>query len=439
MSKVYDFCLIGLGPAGVGFLSATDKSLISNSICFEQGSSNERCICHMHNGSNCNNCEQCSIISGIGGASRFSCGKISNYPAGSGLEPFFDSQSELIDFLNSGIKHLEKEIGLKEFIVTDDQKDFADMHFKKNNITYKYYDVYEFNRESYINFFIKTIECAKQNGLNVQYNSKVLSIDKELRDDDWIYIITVKNRMLTQKYEAKKVVLATGNITADTIINNKIISPINFTYELGVRITVPTDKVLDFLKYHGDLKLKHKNGKTYCVSKNGFIIAYSVDDMRFLEGYIDNVCCSNLTNLAIIFRIDNKNEIDVFKNNYKIHFNGNPIKQKYLDFINNLDSKVAVNEKYFLVQNGNIRKLFNNDINSAIIDFIDTVLIESLQVDLEEITLYAPEFKTSKSYFLSKDFQGAPNLYIIGAATGKFRGILQSFCSGIHCANEIRV
>lgn len=438
MSKVYDLCLIGLGPAGIGFLSAADKSLLSNSICFEQGTSDTQCVCHMHNGSYCNNCEQCSIISGIGGASRFSCGKISNYPAGSGLEPFFASRSELVNFLNSEIKHLEKEIGLNEFIVTDEQKDFADLHFKKSNITYKYYDVYEFKKSSYIKYFIETIDLAKQNGLNVQYNSKVLSIDKEFHDGSSLYVITVKNRGITQKYEARKVVLATGNISLETIINKDLITHLSDTYELGIRLTVPTEKVSKYLKYHGDLKLKHKNGKTYCVSKNGFIIAYSVDDMRFLEGYIDGDCCSNFTNLAIIFKIDNKREIDEFKYKYKSLYNGIPIKQKYIDFLNDVDSKIVNSEKFFSVQRGNIRNLYNNDINLAIIDFIDTVLIKSLKVDLKDITLYAPELKTAKNYSLTNDFQGAPDFYIVGAATGKFRGILQSFCSGIYCANGMR-
>lgn len=437
MSDIYNLCLVGLGPAGVGFLSAIDKSVLSKSICFEQGAYDSQCHCHMHNKSQCFNCDQCSIISGIGGASRFSCGKISNYPAGSGLEPFFASRYEMINFMNSEIEQLTSSIGLKKFIVSEEQKKHAEMHFKKDDITFKYYDVYEFEKESYIKYFMKTISCAENNGLNVYYNAKVINIEKSIYNEQLVYIITVRKNNGIQKYKARKVVFATGNINHDTIINT-VINPLGYTYELGIRITVPTKSVSDYLRCHGDLKLKHKNGKTYCVSKNGFVIAYSVDNMRLLEGYIDSNCCTDTTNLAIIFKCENKMEIDIFKDNYKSHFNGMPIKQMYIDFLNNANSKINLNEKYISLQAGNIRHLFNDDINLAIIDFIDTVLIKSLQVDPKEITLYAPELKTAVDYLLTDDFQGAKDFYIIGAATGKFRGILQSFCSGVRCANEIR-
>ena len=99
MSKLYDICLIGLGPAGIGFLSTLDEGVLKNSICFEQGDTNTTCTCYTK--SECSKCDRCSIVSGVGGASRFSCGKISNFPVGSGLLPFWDLQEEALEnFLN---------------------------------------------------------------------------------------------------------------------------------------------------------------------------------------------------------------------------------------------------------------------------------------------------------------------------------------------------
>ena len=44
MSKLYDICLIGLGPAGIGFLSSLDKKILKNSICFVMGGKDTPCV-----------------------------------------------------------------------------------------------------------------------------------------------------------------------------------------------------------------------------------------------------------------------------------------------------------------------------------------------------------------------------------------------------------
>ena len=45
----------------------------------------------------------------------------------------------------------------------------------------------------------------------------------------------------------------------------------------------------------------------------------------------------------------------------------------------------------------------------------------------------APELKVLRNLQLAKNFELERNLFAVGAATGKFRGILQSFCSGVRC------
>ena len=124
MFKLYDICLIGLGPAGIGFLSSLDEEMLKKSVCFEKGNNNTICTCHTN--SKCSECDSCNIVSGIGGASRFSCGKISNFPAGSGLLPFWDSkESSLVDFMNHHIDILKNELDMcKVFVSNENPPDF---------------------------------------------------------------------------------------------------------------------------------------------------------------------------------------------------------------------------------------------------------------------------------------------------------------------------
>lgn len=438
MSKLYDICLVGLGPAGIGFLSTLDEGVLKNSICFEKGDSNTPCTCYTN--SECSKCDQCSIVSGVGGASRFSCGKISNFPAGSGLLPFWDLQEEALkNCLNSQIDILKEELALRKVDVSVEDQTKAKMFFKTNDIIYKYYDVYEFKKDRYISYLSKIVYEAQARGLQIDYNTEVINIEKSFYQNQNVYLVTIKDKGGISNHYAKKVIVATGNINSNCKLMQNLTSKISQTsYELGIRITVPTEKIANILDCHGDLKLKYKDGRTYCVSKNGFIISYSVNGALFLEGYTDNTESSEFTNLAIIIKCDDLNALNVFKEKYTKVYNGIPIKQAYNDYINNKLSDVNFSEKYIPVQQGNIKDIFADEINNDIIDFIESVLIKTVGLDRDDIIIYAPELKETIKFSINNDFQIDDNLYVVGAATGSFRGILQSMCSGIHCANSLR-
>lgn len=437
MSKLYDICLIGLGPAGIGFLSSLNEKYLKNSICFEKGSKDTPCACQTN--FECSNCDFCRIISGLGGASRFSCGKISNFPAGSGLLPFWKSQKcDLMNFMNSKVNILKKELNLCKVNVPDEKQMMANTLFCANGITYKYYDVYEFKRDNYSSYIRKIVNKVQMNGLSIHYNTEVLKIEKRNYKNESVFLITTKEKNDMSRHYAKRVVLATGNINdSGHLIQNFINKNFKTSYELGIRLTVPTCKIANILDSHGDLKLKYKDGRTYCVSKNGFIIAYSVDNALFLEGYVDNLEQSNLTNLAIIIKCDDKNTLKNFKEIYIKKYNGIPIKQKYNDYINNQMSVLDFTEKYIPVQKGNIKDIFSEKINTNIIDFIESVMIGVIKLNRDDIVIYAPELKETNCLEINSDFQIANNLFVIGAATGRFRGILQSICSGMQCAEII--
>lgn len=438
MSKLYDICLIGLGPAGIGVLSTLGEDVLKNSICFEKGDTNTTCTCYTN--SECSKCNQCSIVSGVGGASRFSCGKVSNFPAGSGLLPFWNSQEgALKNCLNSQIDILKEELALRKVDVSVEDQTKAKMFFKTNDIIYKYYDVYEFKKDRYISYLSKIVYEAQARGLQIDYNTEVINIEKFVYQNQNVYLVTIKDKSGISNLYAQKVIVATGNINSNCRLMQNLTSKISqSSYELGIRITVPTEKIANILDCHGDLKLKYKDGRTYCVSKNGFIISYSVNGALFLEGYTDNTESSKFTNLAIIIKCDDLNALNVFKEKYTKVYNGIPIKQAYNDYINNKLSDVNFSEKYIPVQQGNIKDIFTDEINNDIIDFIESVLIKTVGVNRDDIIIYAPELKETIKFNINNDFQIDDNLYVVGAATGSFRGILQSMCSGIHCANSLR-
>lgn len=204
-------------------------------------------------------------------------------------------------------------------------------------------------------------------------------------------------------------------------------------FEIGVRIEAPNSAFGNILSTHGDLKLKHGAGRTYCVTADGKIIAYQTDGVRFLEGCMESSVSTGYTNLAVLIKCNDESSVCEFINRYRKDFNGRPIKQKLVDYANGQISDEEIDTTLASAVRGDINSLFSTDINNAIKEFINDVLVEAMGISEDSITLVAPELKILRNLQMDKNFEIDSNLFVIGAVTGKFRGILQSFCSGTRC------
>ena len=91
MPEIFELGIIGMGPAGIGMaMSLRGTSKIKHTVCFERGGNISNINCPALSQNECCYSNTCSVISGVGGASVLSSGKISDFPAGSGLAKFFD-------------------------------------------------------------------------------------------------------------------------------------------------------------------------------------------------------------------------------------------------------------------------------------------------------------------------------------------------------------
>lgn len=432
MSDVFEYGLIGMGPAGIGLaMSLCGTSKIKNMICFERGSYAVDVNCPALSEKECCCSNSCGIISGVGGASTLSSGKISNYPAGSGLAQFFDSENQLRELLDEVIPFLSDKIQLKKVEIDVETKVSAKTFYEQRNIDYKYYDVYEFEGNNYRNFIKKTVQELRNEGLKLFDNSEVIDINRDPHTSCFsIRVRTIDGEKL---FVVQKLVLAMGALDIRNKLIEKIVGLVSNCFEIGVRIEAPSSVFGNILSTHGDLKLKHGAGRTYCVTANGKIIAYQTDGVRFLEGYMEPSMSTSYTNLAVLIKCNDDSSVCNFINRYRKAFNGLPIKQKLVDYINGQISNETVDTTLASAVCGDINCLFSADINIAIKKFIKDVLVEAMGISEDAITLVAPELKILRNLQIDKNFEIDNNLFAIGAVTGKFRGILQSFCSGIRC------
>lgn len=435
MSKIYEFGIVGMGPAGLGMAITLQHTVsINDVICFERGHGNGGVNCPALERKNCCYSEKCAIISGIGGASTVSSGKLSSYPAGSGLSSFFASEQELISTFNEVISYFSQKVGLSKVLVSDDTIKKTTEFYKQKGIEYKYYDVYEFDGNRYREFIHTTMQDLQNNGLNFVDNADVVSIARDSQTK--LFYVRVRRGAVENVYVIKNLVLATGALD----IQDKLISTIKHEndclVEIGVRVEVPTQVIKDTLATHGDLKLKLDKGRTYCVTVDGNIIAYYTGGVHFLEGCIDSSGLSGFTNLAILV----KHAADVVPElltEYQRLYRGIPVVQSYADYVL---GKISTNDFAITLTSyasGDINALFPFDINKSIKHFIHSVLVEAMGIPPESIVLAAPELKILRQLRLNHFFELEDNLFVIGAATGQFRGILQSFISGVRCGQTI--
>lgn len=432
MFDVFEFGIIGMGPAGIGLaMSLQGTSKIKNTICFERGSyvDNLNCTAFTHN--KCCHSKTCNIITGIGGASTLSSGKISNFPAGSGLVDFFDSEQQLRELLDEIIAFLVKSIKLKKIEIDADVTKSAKLFFMEKNINYKYYDVYEFNGSNYRNFIHKTVQSLRAEGLQLYTNAEVIDVNRN--SDTSYFRIKVRTPEGQSLFFVRNLILATGALNIQDKLIDQVVGQVNNSFEIGVRVEAPSYAFRNVLLTHGDLKLKFGAGRTYCVTTNGKIIAYQTGKLHFLEGCVDTSVLTGYTNLAVLIKCYDDKDVLKFINQYREQFNGIPVKQRFVDYAKGQISTGDIITTLNLVSCGDINHLFPADINNTIKDFIKEVVINAMGVSEDTITLVAPELKLLRNLQINRNFELSDKLFIIGAATGKFRGILQSLCSGIRC------
>ena len=425
-----------MGPAGIGMamsLGSFGKS--SNTVCFERGSHINSTDCYLPTDINCTCTKTCNIISGIGGASTLSNGKLSNYPAGSGLLDFFDSEQQLRELLDNTIHDMENYISINRVEIDTTTISAAESYFKEKGIIYKYYDVYEFNGNDYKEYVQNIVQKLKQEGLSLYENAEITSISRDTIAN--CFCVKAKTMTGEECYYIHNLILATGALDIENNISTAILEDISHSFEIGVRIEAPSNAFGNILLSHGDLKLKAHNGRTYCVTQHGSVISYRTGGLHFLEGSCDPTMFTDYSNLAVLIKTDELKQVADFINIFHKKYNGIPIKQRYVDYICQKVSPGKTECSLTGALCGNINDLLPHSINTCIRQFIDDVIIDAMGVSSNAITILAPELKIVNRLELDSDFKYNTNLYIIGAATGRFRGILQAMCSGIRCGQLI--
>jgi len=442
-----DVCIVGLGPAGIGAALALSKSnLASRVLCLDAGTSLSVRSCSILQNSSCKREKPCQMISGLGGCSLLSGAKISAFPAGSKLATILGSKdlaerklSETLDLFNN---YLPLQ---KPNITTNDIKNAKEL-FGKLGFKYRYYDAYLYDPEKLRKAYQKIFLQLNSAGMSLLLNTELLQIYSE--ENGFKLVVKQDDQKIT--IFTKYLLLGVGRLGRSLLksLNTKLnLNGKENHLDVGVRLEFPTDLYPDITRYHNDLKLLFNDARTFCVCKEGKIAPYFFEDVFFTDGYYNPKYRSGFTDLGIMIRLKHSKQNETIFDEIKkklLHIsNGKPIRQSLPNYLsidteNYKPPKSLKSSISFWVQS-DVNQCFPQSISAKIKEAVHYFASRLLPKDRwDKVSVFAPEVDYGGlSFPVNSDFSIIPRMYLIGDCTGRFRGILQAFCSGIICAERV--
>jgi uncharacterized FAD-dependent dehydrogenase len=442
-----EVCIVGLGPAGIGAaLTLSGSNLASGVLCIDAGLPLSVRSCSVLQNNSCKKEEPCQMISGFGGCSLLGGAKISAFPAGSKLATILGSKDLAESKLSEALARLGNYLPLQKPNITQDDIRNATELFEKSGFEFRYYDVYFYRHQELWKAYQRIFSDLNSSGISLLLNTKLIKIVPEGSS----FKLMAKTGHQPINILTKYLVLGVGRL------GRRMLKYLNEEFkwggkenhlDVGVRLEFPTDVWSDVAKYHKDLKLLFDDARTFCVCKDGKVAPYLLEDVYFTDGYCDPGFRSGFTNLGILVRLKpstrNKTTFNKIKNNIIRLSEGKPICQRLSEYlnvvINEHDSDTPLESSISFWEKGNVNQCFPRlesvKIREAVFYFASRLLPKD---HWGRINVFAPEVDYGGLAFPVKpDFSISSRIYLIGDCTGRFRGILQAFCSGILSAESI--
>jgi uncharacterized FAD-dependent dehydrogenase len=385
------------------------------------------------------------MVSGVGGSSVLSGGKVSGFPAGRAMEPFTGGERELKECLSSALTIFNRYVPLEfEPVAPNLTQEFL-QNYASLGFQFRYYPAYRYRQSSLLHGYSGMLERIVNSGISVHLRTKVTQITREADG----FLVTTRSESGVRTYRCRRVLIAGGR-NASTLMErlNAALDLGGSTrpFDVGVRLEFPTEIWPDIDQCHKDLKLHFGNARTFCVCKDGWIAPYRVNGIFLTEGHSEPGSSTGMTNLAVTVRekpsTNDFQILEAIRQRLNSSSQTRPVRQRLQDFLENRTTanSFPCDSSISFWSSGNLNDCFpdrlSDTVRSAVSYFTSKLIPEP---SWSRVSVFGPELDQYWSrYALRLGFEtNTPGLFIIGDASGHFRGILQAFSSGLTCANML--
>jgi len=449
----YDVGIVGAGPAGIAAAHAIGKADSETGVvCIDMGPPPEERFCKVLDNFGCLQRDRCHIMVGFGGSSLLSGGKVSSLPAGSSLIDITGDEELVRIKMKESLDWFRRYLKLDPPEISESEIERAGERFQSEGLEFQYYDshIMAGSEEEIVEGYGEMLRDLKSNGMNMKFNSMVESISEASDGRFLLDVLSTENGDHSESYLCKSVVLGLGlpgKEFLQSIRPNWGIETAESKLEVGIRLEFPSSMYPDIDAAHKDLKLHLGDCRTFCVCKGGKLAPYFHDGISTLDGHVDQHNNTNLTNFGLRVRYppnEGNGEIyEAIRRNLLEKNHGIPMRQMLTDF---LDVELKDDQERTPIESsirywdwGEIGSLFppgvEEDVRSNTMKFVSKLIPQSVW---DSISVYGPGlYYPGQTFDVNADFSIMDNIYVIGECTGQFRGILQSFCSGLICGQTI--
>jgi uncharacterized FAD-dependent dehydrogenase len=200
-------CIVGLGPAGLGAaLHLAQSPLAGDTVCLEAGVQAPLRRCNVLQDGDCRSCRLCQVITGVGGASVLSGGKISSFPAGRALVTIVGNESKTICGLRKTLGLFREFVPLTLSRVSQDTICETIADYRRKGFEFRYYDVYHCHRADLVSGYTRMVDSITRSGVSVHLSTQVTRISQSGQ----LFHVHCRSGNKEITFASKYVVLATG-------------------------------------------------------------------------------------------------------------------------------------------------------------------------------------------------------------------------------------
>ena len=351
------------------------------------------------------------VANGIGGAGLFSDGKLSMYPSATNL---WKLRKEDLVIAYTEVRALLERVGVN---IDDYSEDWTKEKIKTG--VHKHYESMLLNIEQRMKLIFLFYQFIGES--NIMVESNVTRIEKA----NGLYYIDINHNKKKESHHTKALIIAGGKHCFQRLMQKSrsiTCEKIHYILEIGLRIECDNEEFDYYEHPQIDVKLveeKHKRMiRTFCCCRDGVILESSSYDMRSLNGSSSEREKTGRTNIGVLIRVEGND--------------GKTLRKALGDsFFTQEKQKVWLREYLY---KGMV--IFGKEIDDLVRGFLEEHFPKMTK---GEGVLYYPTVEKDGYYPELNDVLQMPSedVWVIGDATGQFRGLTSSLVSGQLAANYI--